>query len=130
MTRRMPLLLLLAVSSPWALADDPKASAPPTVGAGGTVSTDRITPNTTPGSDPAAVAAAGGMTVLSMLCIAVACLLGLAAYVAPSIIAFSRRHPNAGAICAVNLLLGWFFIGWVVALVWSFTAIDQDRRYR
>jgi hypothetical protein len=33
-----------------------------------------------------------------------------------------RKHPNAGAIAVLNLLLGWTFIGWVIALVWSFTS--------
>jgi hypothetical protein len=42
-------------------------------------------------------------------------------YLLPTIIASSRKHHNAGAIFALNLLLGWSFIGWIVALVWSFT---------
>ncbi|MGA7909625.1 MAG: superinfection immunity protein, partial [Candidatus Sulfotelmatobacter sp.] len=47
---------------------------------------------------------------------------GLALYFLPSIIAWNKR--NSGAIIALNILLGWTFIGWVVALVWSLTA-DQ-----
>jgi hypothetical protein len=31
---------------------------------------------------------------------------------------------NAGAIVATNLLLGWTFIGWVVALIWSLTSVQ------
>lgn len=42
-------------------------------------------------------------------------------YFLPTIIATLRNHRNAGAIVAVNVLLGWTFIGWVVALVWSMT---------
>ena len=40
-------------------------------------------------------------------------------YVLPSIIGWKKR--NAVAICALNLLLGWTFVGWVVALVWALT---------
>lgn len=40
-------------------------------------------------------------------------------YFLPTIIAALRSHPSAGAIFAVNLFLGWTFIGWVLALIWS-----------
>ena len=43
----------------------------------------------------------------------------LAIYFVPTIIAKKRRHRNFMAIAVVNLLLGWSFIFWVVALVWS-----------
>lgn len=45
----------------------------------------------------------------------------LALYLLPTIIAVSRRHLNSGAILALNLLLGWTLLGWVLALVWSLT---------
>lgn len=45
----------------------------------------------------------------------------IAAYFAPAIIAARRRHAQAGAIFALNLLLGWTFLGWIAALVWSLT---------
>jgi hypothetical protein len=50
------------------------------------------------------------------------CVLGFVIYFLPSFIAWNKR--NSGAIIALNILLGWTFIGWVVALVWSLTA-DQ-----
>ncbi len=40
-------------------------------------------------------------------------------YFFPTIEAMFRRHPNAGAIAALNLFLGWSLIGWVIALVWA-----------
>jgi hypothetical protein len=49
---------------------------------------------------------------------------GAVLYFLPTIIASSRGHKNVGAIFALNLLLGCTFIGWVVALVWSFTNSD------
>ena len=40
-------------------------------------------------------------------------------YFLPSIIAGGRRKRNQWAIFVVNLFLGWTFVGWIVALVWS-----------
>jgi hypothetical protein len=48
-----------------------------------------------------------------------------ALYFLPVIIAINRGHPNALAIALVNLLLGWTFLGWVIALIWSVTAFQQ-----
>ena len=48
---------------------------------------------------------------------------GLLVYFLPSIIALARGHQNALAIFVLNLLLGWTFLGWVAALVWSLTAV-------
>ena len=44
-------------------------------------------------------------------------LLAVAFYFLPSIIGGKKR--NANSIFALNLLLGWSVIGWVVALVWA-----------
>ncbi len=38
-------------------------------------------------------------------------------YFIPSFV--GRKKRDAGAIMTLNLLLGWTFIGWVVALVWA-----------
>ena len=46
----------------------------------------------------------------------------LAIYFLPSIIAVNRNHKNRIPIILVNILLGWSFVAWVLALVWSFTA--------
>ncbi len=40
-------------------------------------------------------------------------------YFLPTIIAIARRRDNILAIFLLNFFLGWTFIGWVVALVWS-----------
>lgn len=40
----------------------------------------------------------------------------IAAYLLPIIIAGVRRVVNIGSVFAINLLLGWTFVGWVVAL--------------
>lgn len=43
-------------------------------------------------------------------------LAGLAVYFIPFIIAAARSHNTTG-VFLVNLLVGWTFIGWLVALV-------------
>ncbi|MFY0131235.1 superinfection immunity protein [Klebsiella aerogenes] len=42
-------------------------------------------------------------------------------YVLPGVIASSREHKNATAIWVLNIVLGWSFLGWIAALIWSFT---------
>jgi hypothetical protein len=48
--------------------------------------------------------------------------LGLVVYFLPTMVGFRKR--NAGAIFALNLLLGWTLVGWVVSLVWALTKED------
>jgi hypothetical protein len=58
-------------------------------------------------------------------------------YFLPWLVAASKRHHNASAIGALNVLLGWTLIGWVAAFVWAvtkkptqqqFVVIDQNGR--
>jgi T4 superinfection immunity protein len=76
-------------------------------------------------SQPDAAAQIAGLIIFLLLAI-----VGLVVYFVPTIIAVIRNHPNIIAIMAVNLLLGWICIGWIVALVWALTAIDESRTYR
>lgn len=46
-------------------------------------------------------------------------ILFLLIYFLPSLFGVGKR--NSGAIFALNLLLGWTLIGWVVSLVWALT---------
>jgi hypothetical protein len=48
-------------------------------------------------------------------------------YIAPLFVARVREHRNYGSIVALNLLLGWTFVGWVAALVWALTNQKPDR---
>lgn len=60
-------------------------------------------------------------------------ILAAAVYFLPWLVAWSKRHPNTGAIFALNLLLGWTLLGWIIALVWAFArspAADAIRRER
>lgn len=52
-------------------------------------------------------------------------------YFLPAIAAAWRSHRNCGAILALNLFLGWTFIGWVGALVWACTSnVDRGGQRR
>ena len=59
------------------------------------------------------VHANGALTLISLI------VLGLAIYFLPTIVANGRGHRHVMAIFCTNFFLGWTFIGWVAALVWS-----------
>lgn len=46
----------------------------------------------------------------------------------PTGIALIRRHKNFIPIFLVNFLLGITGIGWIVALIWSFTSNVKEKR--
>lgn len=46
----------------------------------------------------------------------------LVLYFAPTVNAVRRDHPNKVSIIVLNVLLGWTLLGWIVALVWSYSA--------
>jgi hypothetical protein len=48
-------------------------------------------------------------------------------YFLPACVAGMRGHRNTTAIFVLNLLLGWTGLGWIGALVWSFTAVEDAR---
>jgi hypothetical protein len=66
----------------------------------------------------------GGLGVLGTLVLVG---LGVLFLFIPTFVAYHRGHPNAMAIFALNLLLGWTFVGWVVALVWALTVTPGAR---
>jgi len=44
-----------------------------------------------------------------------------ALYMIPTFIAALRGHNDEHAITALNIFLGWTFLGWIAAFVWSLT---------
>ena len=66
-----------------------------------------------------------GLGALAVIAIAIACFSGLAIYFIPTMIAIGRHKRNTLAIFALNLFLGWSFIGWVAALIWSLASDSQ-----
>ena len=49
-------------------------------------------------------------------------------YWLPTIIAVLRRTPSALGVAAVNFLLGWTIIGWLVALIMALAAMPATQR--
>lgn len=47
----------------------------------------------------------------------------IAIYFIPSIVAYQRQHHSAAAILVLNFFLGGTIIGWIIALIWSLTAV-------
>jgi hypothetical protein len=47
----------------------------------------------------------------------------LALYLMPLVIGMVRRVPDIEAVAAVNVLLGWTFIGWVAALAMALRSV-------
>jgi Superinfection immunity protein len=66
-----------------------------------------------------------GTTVAAFVIMAVM----IGGYLLPMIIAGRRKHHNLGAIMAVNLLLGWTFLGWIIAFIWSLTAVRNPYQH-
>jgi len=46
-------------------------------------------------------------------------------YMAPSIVAFRRNHPNRWLILVINFAFGGTIIGWGIVLVWALHAIHR-----
>ena len=61
---------------------------------------------------------AGGIAILFLLVL----------YMLPSIVAEWRKHPNTSAITILNIFLGWTFLFWVLALVWSVSHTEKRAR--
>lgn len=66
-------------------------------------------------------ASAGPMIVFLFVLVAVL------VYFLPTFVAASRGHHQYEAILVLNLFLGWTFLGWVLALVWAYTATRGRR---
>jgi hypothetical protein len=46
---------------------------------------------------------------------------GLIVYMVPTLIAIVRKHEKVGLIGTLNVLVGWTVIGWIAAMVWTFS---------
>lgn len=47
-------------------------------------------------------------------------------YMIPSIIAGIRHHHSGWAIMALNVLLGWTVLGWLISFIWSLTGVRKE----
>ena len=48
-------------------------------------------------------------------------------YFLPALVAWARGHHATLAVFLTNLLLGWTFLGWVAALVWSVMPVANSQ---
>lgn len=48
-------------------------------------------------------------------------------YCLPVIIAIKRKHPSAMGIGILDILLGWTFIGWIIALIWASSSTGNNQ---
>jgi predicted membrane channel-forming protein YqfA (hemolysin III family) len=67
-------------------------------------------------------------TALSVFVLLSVVLAMLAVYLTPAVIAFVRRHPDRWSIAVFDLLLGWMVVTWVLALCWSLTGFEFNRK--
>lgn len=51
--------------------------------------------------------------------------LAIALYFLPWIVAHRRNHHQVMSIALLNLLLGWTLLGWVLAIIWSVSAVRR-----
>ncbi len=56
---------------------------------------------------------------VAIIAVIIGGIVGMAFYFLPTVIAMVRQKRNTIAIFVLNFFLGWTFIGWVAALVWS-----------
>lgn len=47
----------------------------------------------------------------------------LALYLVPVMVGVARHAPDLGAIAVINILLGWTFVGWVLALALAMRSV-------
>ena len=59
---------------------------------------------------------------------AVSVLIGLSvfAYLLPVLVGAVRRVPDLGAVAAINILLGWTMLGWVMALAMALRPLPPE----
>lgn len=51
----------------------------------------------------------------------------VALYLIPVMVGVARHVPDLGAIAVINILLGWTFVGWVLALALAMRSVSPAR---
>ena len=64
--------------------------------------------------------------ILSIFFLLAWAFIAFAIYFIPLIIAYIRRHNNLCAIALLNIILGWTFLGWLAALLWSLNSDIEE----
>lgn len=58
--------------------------------------------------------------------LAMGAFVALALYFLPLIIAAARKHNQILPITLITIFLGWTFLGWLVAIIWSLSPDVQS----
>jgi|SRR5215472_3164236 len=61
-------------------------------------------------------AADSGTSAAGVIGVILLVILAVAAYWAPTLVAWLRHVPNVGSVAVIDGLLGWTVIGWIIAL--------------
>lgn len=69
-----------------------------------------------------------GLIVLRVLGYILLIIVGVILYILPTLIASRRNMPHLGSIAVVNVLLGFTYVGWVVALAMAVADKTHDQR--
>lgn len=56
-------------------------------------------------------------------------LIAIIIYFMPASVASNRLHMNRTSIMVLNLFLGWTLIGWLIALIWAYSANTEHNFY-
>ena len=67
----------------------------------------------------------GAQNGITILVVALISLASISLWLVPVFVAIRRHSPNVNQVLVVDLLLGWTFIGWVVALVMALKPLPQ-----
>jgi CBS domain containing-hemolysin-like protein len=123
---RVTLALFCAITiTSMVLAQEPKAQPTVATPAATKLTTPTAKGTTEPKISNEEVATAVGIGIAAWVAIAVVSLLF---EMIPTMIAFARGHNNAIPIALVCLFFSWTCIGWIVALIWSFS--DNTKKSR
>lgn len=76
-------------------------------------------------ADKAAAVGFLGLSFGALICVG---LISLPLYFIPTFVAWQRGHQNTAAIAILNLLGGWTIVGYIAALVWSFTTVEKRHK--
>lgn len=68
-----------------------------------------------------------GNNDLAKFCATISFIFFPATYFYPSIVAAKTGKRNLVPIVALNTLVGWTLVGWIVALIWSLTPTSQEK---
>lgn len=66
----------------------------------------------------------GAVLIPPFLSLAVS--VSLVAYMMPAVVAYARHHPSTVAVGMLNVLGGWFLLGWILSLVWAVFSDTQQ----